>query len=290
MEPDALHEPRAPRRPLATSTSGIARPIAEGRPARPRRCGSASVRSCCAASSTTSRPSCRRAPTWSLRVELDDGERAVYDAVRAAAQKDVVAMLCQGGKGVLAGARGAAAPAPGRLSPRARARPERADARRRSRRCCEALETAVAEGHKALVFSQWTASSIWSSRASRRAELPFARLDGSTRDRGDVVARFQAPDGPPVLLVSLKAGGTGLNLTAADHVFLSTRGGTRPSRSRPPIAPTASARTARSSSTAWSPRTRSRSGSSPFRTANAPSWTPRSATAPPPPPSPATTS
>ena len=46
------------------------------------------------------------------------------------------------------------------------------------------------------------------------------RLDGSTVDRGSVVNKFQAPDGPPVMLLSLKAGGTGLNLTAADHVFL----------------------------------------------------------------------
>src|SRR5690606_27998483 len=48
----------------------------------------------------------------------------------------------------------------------------------------------------------------------------WVRLDGSTRDREDVVRRFQADDGPPVFLLSLKAGGTGLNLTAADHVFL----------------------------------------------------------------------
>jgi SNF2 family DNA or RNA helicase len=51
-------------------------------------------------------------------------------------------------------------------------------------------------------------------------EIAFTRLDGSTHDRAAVVARFQADDGPPVMLVSLKAGGTGLNLTAADHVFL----------------------------------------------------------------------
>lgn len=46
------------------------------------------------------------------------------------------------------------------------------------------------------------------------------RLDGATRDRGNVVERFQSEGGPPVLLLSLRAGGTGLNLTAADHVFL----------------------------------------------------------------------
>jgi SNF2 family DNA or RNA helicase len=53
-----------------------------------------------------------------------------------------------------------------------------------------------------------------------RAGIGFLRLDGSTRDRGAVVAGFQAPAGPPVLLISLRAGGVGLNLTAADHVFL----------------------------------------------------------------------
>ena len=84
----------------------------------------------------------------------------------------------------------------------------------------EALSTAVAEDHKALVFSQWTSLLDLIEPALARAELPFVRLDGSTRDRADVVSRFQDPAGPPVMLVSLKAGGSGLNLTAADHVFL----------------------------------------------------------------------
>jgi SNF2 family DNA or RNA helicase len=54
----------------------------------------------------------------------------------------------------------------------------------------------------------------------RGAQIEWTRLDGSTRDRAGVVARFQDDAGPPVLLISLQAGGTGLNLTAADHVFL----------------------------------------------------------------------
>jgi SNF2 family DNA or RNA helicase len=54
----------------------------------------------------------------------------------------------------------------------------------------------------------------------RAANIEFTRLDGSTRDRAGVVNGFQAENGPRVMLVSLKAGGTGLNLTAADHVFL----------------------------------------------------------------------
>src|SRR5690606_10046687 len=84
----------------------------------------------------------------------------------------------------------------------------------------ERLGPAIAEGHKALVFSQWTGLLDKVEPHLREAEIPFLRLDGSTADRGAVVSAFQAEGGPPVLLASLKAGGTGLNLTAADHVFL----------------------------------------------------------------------
>ena len=84
----------------------------------------------------------------------------------------------------------------------------------------ESLETAAADGHKALVFSQWTSLLDLIEPALNNAGIPYTRLDGSTRDRGEVVERFQSEDGPPVMLISLKAGGTGLNLTAADHVFL----------------------------------------------------------------------
>jgi SNF2 family DNA or RNA helicase len=83
-----------------------------------------------------------------------------------------------------------------------------------------ALEDAVAEGHKALVFSQWTSLLDRVEPHLRTANIRFARLDGSTRDRAAVVGEFQDAEGPPVLIVSLKAGGTGINLTAADHVFL----------------------------------------------------------------------
>jgi SNF2 family DNA or RNA helicase len=78
----------------------------------------------------------------------------------------------------------------------------------------------MAEGHRALVFSQWTSLLDRVEPALREAGIGFERLDGSTRDRAGVVARFQDPKGPPVLLISLRAGGTGLDLTAADHVYL----------------------------------------------------------------------
>jgi SNF2 family DNA or RNA helicase len=87
-------------------------------------------------------------------------------------------------------------------------------------RLLEALEETAAEGHKSLVFSQWTGLLDRVEPHLRAAGIGFTRLDGSTRDRGKVVDEFQHADGPPVMLVSLKAGGTGLNLTAADHVFL----------------------------------------------------------------------
>ncbi len=87
-------------------------------------------------------------------------------------------------------------------------------------RLVEALEDAVSEGHKALVFSQWTSLLDRIEPHLHNAGIKFTRLDGSTRDRAAVVNEFQDEAGPPVLLVSLKAGGTGLNLTAADHVFL----------------------------------------------------------------------
>jgi SNF2 family DNA or RNA helicase len=84
----------------------------------------------------------------------------------------------------------------------------------------DALGNVVAEDHKALVFSQWTSLLDLVEPHLRSAEIDFLRLDGSTRDRGAVVRGFQDDAGPPVLLISLKAGGTGLNLTAADHIFM----------------------------------------------------------------------
>jgi SNF2 family DNA or RNA helicase len=78
----------------------------------------------------------------------------------------------------------------------------------------------VAEGHKALVFSQWTSLLDLTEPHLQAANMNYLRLDGSTRNRADVVRAFQEEDGPPLLLISLKAGGTGLNLTSADHIFL----------------------------------------------------------------------
>jgi superfamily II DNA or RNA helicase len=84
----------------------------------------------------------------------------------------------------------------------------------------ENLQAVINEGHKALVFSQFTSLLSLVRPVLTKARLPFEYLDGRTRDRSTPVARFQEDPNCPIFLVSLKAGGVGLNLTAADYVFL----------------------------------------------------------------------
>jgi len=82
----------------------------------------------------------------------------------------------------------------------------------------ESLDEVTAAGHAALVFSQFTKLLGIVRYALEEAGVPFLYLDGATRDRDAVVAAFQAGDAP-VFLISLKAGGTGLNLTRASYVY-----------------------------------------------------------------------
>jgi superfamily II DNA or RNA helicase len=82
------------------------------------------------------------------------------------------------------------------------------------------LEEVCDQGHRALVFSQFTSLLAIVRERLEEAGLAYEYLDGQTRDRQQRVERFQSPDGPPVFLISLKAGGLGLNLTAADYVFI----------------------------------------------------------------------
>lgn len=154
-----------------------------------------------------------------LYATLDEKERALYDTVRAAARADLVSRLDGGAEALhvlealLRLRQAACHPAllPGHA----------AETSSKLEVLVERLEEAAEDGHRALVFSQWTSLLDLVERRLDGAGLERVRLDGSTRDRAAVVARFQDdPQGPPVMLVSLKAGGVGLNLTAADHVFL----------------------------------------------------------------------
>lgn len=78
----------------------------------------------------------------------------------------------------------------------------------------------VEEGHKALVFSQFTSLLAIVRERFDAAGVRYAYLDGQTRDRDARVKRFQEDPACPVFLISLRAGGLGLNLTAAEYVFL----------------------------------------------------------------------
>ena len=83
----------------------------------------------------------------------------------------------------------------------------------------EKLHEVAGGGHRALVFSQFTGF-LGKVRDRLEAEgMPYCYLDGSTRDRAAVVQRFKG-GAAPVFLISLKAGGFGLNLTEADYCFL----------------------------------------------------------------------
>jgi SNF2 family DNA or RNA helicase len=172
-----------------------------------------------------------------LRCPLTDAQRAAYEAVRAAALKG---LQVPGTKGESSGAGSVAGSVDGKQKAGSRRMAILAALLRLRQAACHAalvpggsaddpsgkldllLETLTDladEGHRALVFSQWTSLLDLVEPRLAAANLGFLRLDGSTRDRAGVVAQFQDKDGPPVFLVSLKAGGTGLNLVAADHVI-----------------------------------------------------------------------
>ncbi len=153
-----------------------------------------------------------------LHCVLDEKERQVYDAIQAATREEVVQQLATGGSVI------------GALEALLRLRQaachsglvpgQHADSSSKLELLLERLDQALADGHKALIFSQWTSLLDRLEPHLEARSVHFERLDGSTRDRGAVVKRFQEEGGAPVMLVSLKAGGTGLNLHAADHVFL----------------------------------------------------------------------
>jgi SNF2 family DNA or RNA helicase len=84
----------------------------------------------------------------------------------------------------------------------------------------EQLEQVLEEDHKALVFSQFTSLLAILRERLDAAKIPYAYLDGRTRDRQARVEQFQNEDAVKLFLISLKAGGLGLNLHAAEYVYL----------------------------------------------------------------------
>lgn len=84
----------------------------------------------------------------------------------------------------------------------------------------EQIEEVLAEGHKALIFSQFTSLLAIVRRQLEKRDIIYEYLDGRTRRRKERVDRFQTDENCQLFLISLKAGGLGLNLTAADYVFI----------------------------------------------------------------------
>ena len=83
----------------------------------------------------------------------------------------------------------------------------------------ETLETLHSEHHKALIFSQFVETLRLVRNELDKRQIRYEYLDGQTRDRQARVDSFQSDPSIPFFLISLKAGGVGLNLTAADYVI-----------------------------------------------------------------------
>jgi SNF2 family DNA or RNA helicase len=78
----------------------------------------------------------------------------------------------------------------------------------------------VKEGYKTLVFSQFVKHLSLIAKKLDEQNITYLYLDGSTKNRIELVEQFQNEDREKVFLISLKAGGVGLNLTAAEYVFM----------------------------------------------------------------------
>lgn len=154
--------------------------------------------------------------------ELDDAQRALYDELRDHYRTELLGKAVDVGLGrmkiiileALLRLRQAALH-PGLIDEKRRGEPSaKLDA------FLPSIAEVIEEGHKALVFSQFTRFLAIVRERLDRMGVRYEYLDGRTRDRQARVDAFQSDPDLPLFLVSLKAGGLGLNLTAADYVFL----------------------------------------------------------------------
>lgn len=157
-----------------------------------------------------------------LEVELEPPQRKFYEALRATYHASVLARVNRDG---IKRSRMHILEALLRLR-QAACHPVLADRRKAALPSAKldallpAIGEVVAEGHKALVFSQFTTFLALARERLEKAGIAYEYLDGKVRDRQSRVDRFQSDPACPVFLISLKAGGQGLNLTAADYVFI----------------------------------------------------------------------
>ena len=162
-----------------------------------------------------------------IECELSPLQRRLYRGIAEAARRDVLAKLDE--EGAIEGASVHVLAAltrlrqvcahPGLIVPSYIDEPE---ASGKFDAFIETVEEVLSGGHRVLVFSAFASMLRIMRAALDKRNIIFGYLDGSTkdRDRQAEVERFMRPDGPPVFLCSLKAGGVGLTLTAADYVIL----------------------------------------------------------------------
>ena len=161
-----------------------------------------------------------------LACDLSPLQRRLYRGVAEAARRDVFAVVEEQGiehatvhvLAALTRLRQICAH-PGLLFEEHRDEP---DASAKFEAFLETVDEILSGGHRLLVFSAFASMLRIMRTALDKREISYGYLDGSTKDkdRQDEVARFMQPDGPPLFLCSLKAGGVGLTLTAADYVIL----------------------------------------------------------------------
>jgi SNF2 family DNA or RNA helicase len=84
----------------------------------------------------------------------------------------------------------------------------------------QSIENVISEGHKILVFSSFVKHLELYADVFRKKRIRFSMLTGSSTNREKIVNSFQLEPSNKIFLISLKAGGLGLNLTAADYVFI----------------------------------------------------------------------
>jgi len=159
-----------------------------------------------------------------IRVELGDQQRRLYETIRLAMDERVRQAVAERGLArsgmevIEALLRLRQVCCDPRLVPLTLAK--RCDESAKLDALRELLTTLIEEGRPTLVFSQFTSLlDLVESEVLKNLGVSYLRLDGQTRDRSDLVTRFQAGEAQ-VFLLSLKAGGTGLTLTRADTVIL----------------------------------------------------------------------
>jgi len=156
-------------------------------------------------------------------VEMGDGQRAIYEGIRLAMHAKVRAAIAArglAGSGIVildALLKLRQACCDPRLLKLATAKAAKARSAKLER-LLEMLPQMLEEGRRVLLFSQFTSMLALIEAELGRLGLAYVQLTGATRDRGTPVRRFQEGQ-VPLFLISLKAGGVGLNLTAADTVI-----------------------------------------------------------------------